>query len=90
MVEKLNESTVTLETPDGAMDVFQVVPEGAQQAPALLIAQEAFGVNAHIRDVSRRFAREGYVVARRTSITARGGGSRMHTTIRGDGNPFPP
>ncbi len=29
--------------------------------PALVVFQEAFGVNAHIRDVTERFAREGYI-----------------------------
>ena len=29
--------------------------------PGLMVFQEAFGVNAHIRDVTERFAREGYV-----------------------------
>jgi carboxymethylenebutenolidase len=28
--------------------------------PGLLVMQEAFGVNAHIKDVTERFAREGY------------------------------
>ncbi len=29
--------------------------------PGLIVNQEAFGVNAHIRDVTERFARQGYV-----------------------------
>src|SRR6202047_2262659 len=33
--------------------------EGAH--PGLLVFQEAFGVNAHIRDIAGRFAREGFV-----------------------------
>jgi carboxymethylenebutenolidase len=33
--------------------------EGAY--PGLLVFQEAFGVNAHIRDIAGRFAREGFV-----------------------------
>jgi len=59
---RLDESTVTLETSDGTMDAFRVIPEGADHAPALIVAQEAFGVNTHIQDVCRRYAREGYVV----------------------------
>jgi carboxymethylenebutenolidase len=36
---------------------------GSPEAPrALLIIQEAFGVNDHIRDVTQRFAAEGYYV----------------------------
>jgi carboxymethylenebutenolidase len=36
-------------------------PAGRRQRPGLLVFQEAFGVNPHIRDVTRRFAAEGYV-----------------------------
>jgi carboxymethylenebutenolidase len=61
MSEQLTESTVTLETGDGPMDAFQVVPAGEGPHPALLVAMEAFGVNSHIQEVCRRFAREGYV-----------------------------
>lgn len=32
-----------------------------RRAAGLLVLQEAFGVNAHIRDVAERFARQGYV-----------------------------
>jgi carboxymethylenebutenolidase len=61
MSHALQESTVTLAAGDGAMKAFQVIPEGADRAPALIVAQEAFGVNGHIKEVCRRFAREGYV-----------------------------
>lgn len=36
-------------------------PKEEGEFPGLLVLQEAFGVNAHIRDVAGRFAREGYV-----------------------------
>lgn len=36
-------------------------PEGDAPRAAILVLQEIFGVNAHIRDVAERFAREGYV-----------------------------
>jgi carboxymethylenebutenolidase len=57
----MNETTVTLETPDGSMDAFQVIPEG-KSLPGIVIAMEAFGVNSHIKEVCRRLAREGYAV----------------------------
>jgi carboxymethylenebutenolidase len=51
---------VTLSVSDGtSMDAFVARP--AQKGPGLLVLQEAFGVNAHIRDVAQRFAREGYL-----------------------------
>ena len=42
------------------MRAFVARPEGGPTA-GLLVFQEAFGVNAHIRDVTTRFAREGYL-----------------------------
>ena len=52
---------VTLSVSDGSsMRAFVARPPGTPAA-ALLVFQEAFGVNAHIRDVTTRFAREGYL-----------------------------
>ena len=45
----------------GAMPAFQARPAGAAPLPAVLVIQEAFGLNAHIKDVARRVAGEGYV-----------------------------
>lgn len=44
------------------MDVDLAEPEGAARG-AIIVLQEAFGVNPHIRDVAGRFAAEGYVAA---------------------------
>ena len=55
------EETITIQTPDGPMDAFLAAPERAAGAPALLVAQEAFGVNEHIKGLCRRIAAEGYV-----------------------------
>jgi carboxymethylenebutenolidase len=52
---------VTLQVADGgAMRTFTARPQAAPPRAGLLVFQEAFGVNAHIRDVTERFAREGY------------------------------
>lgn len=53
---------VTIEVADGTkMDAYVARPAGGEERPGLLVLQEIFGVNAHIRDVAERFAREGYV-----------------------------
>jgi carboxymethylenebutenolidase len=36
-------------------------PEGAEALPAIVVIQEWWGLNEHIRDVTRRFARQGFV-----------------------------
>ncbi len=52
---------VTLSVSDGtSMRAYVAHPEGKPRA-GLLVFQEAFGVNAHVRDVTERFAREGYL-----------------------------
>jgi carboxymethylenebutenolidase len=58
-----NVRTETVElTVDGQkMPTFVAYPEAAGPRPAVLVFQEIFGVNAHIRDVAERVAREGYV-----------------------------
>jgi carboxymethylenebutenolidase len=52
---------VTLQVSDGTtMRAYVARPDSKPKA-ALLVMQEAFGVNSHIRDVTERFAREGYL-----------------------------
>lgn len=53
--------------PDGSSEevpVFVAHPNDGTpvERPGLLLIQEAFGVNAHIRDLCCRYARQGYVV----------------------------
>jgi len=45
----------------GRMGGYLARPEGAGPHPGVLVFMEIFGVNAHIRDVTERVAREGYV-----------------------------
>jgi carboxymethylenebutenolidase len=56
---------ISLTVADGTrMDVYEAYPENhkTRQMPGVMLFQEAFGVNDHIRDVARRIAAEGYVV----------------------------
>ena len=54
---------VKLAVADGTqMAAYVARPEQGGPHPGLLVFQEAFGVNHHIRSVSERFAAEGYVV----------------------------
>jgi carboxymethylenebutenolidase len=49
--------TVVLDTPDGEMGLYDT---GGSAQAAVVVVQEAFGVNDHIEDVTRRFAEAGY------------------------------
>jgi carboxymethylenebutenolidase len=53
---------VTIHVGDcSTMDAFTVRPNDDASHPGLIVLQEAFGVNSHIRNVAQRLAREGYV-----------------------------
>jgi carboxymethylenebutenolidase len=54
-------STVQLNTPDGKMDSYVAQPKDAGTYPGIVVIQEAFGVNSHIKKVTERIAAEGYV-----------------------------
>ena len=55
-------SWVTVKVDDAAdMRMFVARPSVDGPHRAIIVMQEAFGVNAHIRDVTTRFAREGFV-----------------------------
>jgi len=43
------------------LDAYFASPVGPGPFPGIVVIQEIFGVNAHIRDVTERIAREGYV-----------------------------
>jgi carboxymethylenebutenolidase len=52
---------ITVPTADGAIAAYLAVPAGAGPFPVVVVLQEIFGVNGHIRDVTERIAAEGYV-----------------------------
>jgi len=43
------------------MRAYVARPDGAAPHPGIIVLQEAFGVNSHIRDVAERLASQGYV-----------------------------
>jgi carboxymethylenebutenolidase len=53
---------VTLKVSDGSkMDCYVARVLDGDPRPGLIVLQEAFGVNEHIRDVTERFGRQGFV-----------------------------
>ncbi|MBD2463966.1 dienelactone hydrolase family protein [Oscillatoria sp. FACHB-1407] len=44
-----------------AIDAYLAQPTEAGSFPGVVVIQEIFGVNAHIRDVTERFAKAGYI-----------------------------
>ena len=70
-------TTVTVATSGGDMALYDAEPDGAPRG-AVIVLQEAFGVNDHIEDVTRRFAR-GRLPGRRPPPLPpqRGSGARL-------------
>jgi carboxymethylenebutenolidase len=56
-----NTEWLTLATADGPMRTYSARPAGLAADRAVVVLQEAFGVNEHIQDVARRFAARGYL-----------------------------
>ena len=52
--------TISISGPDGTFSGFLVLPAGEVRG-GVLVVQEIFGVNIHIREVTQRIAAEGYV-----------------------------
>jgi carboxymethylenebutenolidase len=68
------DATINLTTPDGPMECYEVTPEGKARG-AVIVIQEAFGVNDHIRDVARRAASAGYHAVAPALFHRAGGGT---------------
>lgn len=62
-----------LATPDGPMRCYEAAPDGDARG-AVVVIQEAFGVNPHIEDVTRRFATAGYHAVAPDMFHRTGGG----------------
>jgi carboxymethylenebutenolidase len=64
-----------LTTPDGPMRLYEATPDGGEERGAVVVIQEAFGVNSHIEDVTRRFAAVGYHAVAPDMFHRSGGGT---------------
>src|SRR5690606_9339223 len=82
-------STDTQGLVDGVADVpagadtfpaYWAAPEGKKDLPVVLVIQEIFGVHEYIKDVCRRFAKEGYL-AIAPELYARQGDPSRYTEI---------
>jgi carboxymethylenebutenolidase len=58
--EGLTAGEVKIPVPDGEIPAYRAMPATGGPFPLVLVVQEIFGVHEHIKDVCRRFAREGY------------------------------
>jgi carboxymethylenebutenolidase len=52
---------ITIESPGTNISAYLAMPAGAGRFPGMIVLQEIFGVNPHIRAVTERIAKLGYV-----------------------------
>jgi carboxymethylenebutenolidase len=69
-----------IDTPDGEMDLYVARPDDDARG-AVIVIQEAFGVNDHIQDVARRFAAAGHLAVAPAIFHRAGGGTADYTDI---------
>jgi carboxymethylenebutenolidase len=58
---EIDATTVQVPNHTLMLDAYLVQPREASSFPAVIVFQEIFGVNTHIKEVTERLAREGYV-----------------------------
>lgn len=61
MTFDIQSAMVTIPNHDLSIAAYLAQPVAEGTYPAVIVIQEIFGVNAHIRDVTERIAKEGYV-----------------------------
>lgn len=61
-ISEIETQTVNVTSGDVSLPSYLACPQEDGSWPGIVVIQEIFGVNAHIREVTERIAREGYVV----------------------------
>lgn len=59
----VQENFLTVESHTGLMDLYVARPDSPHSHPVVIVLQEAFGVNQHIKDICQRLARAGFLAA---------------------------
>jgi len=57
----LTAGDIQIPVSDGEIPAYRAMPEDGKNLPVVLVIQEIFGVHEHIKDVCRRFAKQGYM-----------------------------
>jgi carboxymethylenebutenolidase len=64
---------VTYRGATGDMRAYSARPKAAAKRPGVVVISEVFGLNAHIEDVARRVAKEGYLALAPDALSSSGG-----------------
>lgn len=75
--EGLTAGEVSIPVADGKIPAYRAVPNKPGKHPVLLVVQEIFGVHEHIKDMCRRFAKQGYYAIAPEMYARQGDVSKM-------------
>jgi len=56
------QTDITIETESGSCMAHLALPEGEGRYPGIVLIEEIWGVDAHMKDVAQRLAQEGFIV----------------------------
>lgn len=74
----LDAGEIRIPTADGGIIGYCAMPADRTSRPVVLVVQEIFGVNEHMRDVCRRLAKVGYLAIAPELFARQGDVSKMH------------
>lgn len=77
----LEAGDVKIPVADGSIPAYQARPAGGRNLPVVIVIQEIFGIHEWIRDVCRRFAKEGYLAVA-PYLYSRQGDALAYTDIK--------
>jgi carboxymethylenebutenolidase len=75
--EGLDAGEAKVRVRDGEIPAYYARPKGAGPFPTVLVVQEIFGVHEHIKDVCRRFGKQGYLAVAPALYAREGDVSKM-------------
>ncbi|NES18411.1 MAG: dienelactone hydrolase family protein [Symploca sp. SIO3E6] len=61
VIQEIKTKSIKIKNGTLGIDAYLAIPEGQGPFPGIVVLQEIFGVNDHIRDLTRRFAQKGYI-----------------------------
>jgi carboxymethylenebutenolidase len=68
---------VSVSVADGKIPAYRAMPAGPGKFPVILVVQEIFGVHEHIKDMCRRYAKQGYYAIAPEMFARQGDVSKM-------------
>ena len=73
----LTAGAVSVPVDGGTLPAYRAMPAAGKNLPVLLVIQEIFGVHEHIKDVCRRYAKQGYYAIAPEMFARQGDVSKM-------------